>query len=81
MAKKKLLMIYNQLVESGLVPNEWYNCKVVPVPKPKTTSTTKYRPICLLSCVRKLLEKIIHTRLEWWVEHYSRLSPTQFGFR
>lgn len=81
--KVKLLGIFNDLVRTETVPNEWYKCRVVPVPKPKVdpSGITKYRPICLLSCVRKLLEKMLHTRLEWWLEHFSKLSPTQYGFR
>lgn len=27
------------------------------------------------------MEKLIHTRLSWYLEHHLHLSPTQFGFR
>lgn len=29
----------------------------------------------------KILEKIINTRLVWWLEHYNILNNNQFGFR
>ena len=35
----------------------------------------------MLSCIRKLLEKIVLHRLDTWVETNGLLSDTQFGFR
>jgi hypothetical protein len=37
--------------------------------------------ISLLSCVRKLFERMLLLRLELWVEGSGILSGTQFGFR
>lgn len=40
-----------------------------------------YRPISLLSCLSKLLEKIIAKRLKFWIAEEDLMSPNQFGFR
>jgi hypothetical protein len=35
----------------------------------------------MLPCARKMFEKIILTRFEYWADKYEILSPTQCGFR
>lgn len=55
------------------------SCKIVPIPKHNTRNA--FRPISLLLCFRKLFEKMIQIRLEWWIERQNILSPTTYGFR
>lgn len=78
-----LLKLYNFFVDIAAFPKTWYDCKVVTIPKsgkdPNIASS--YRPICLLSCIRKLFEKMFHTRLDYWIESNKNNSTTQFGFR
>ena len=45
------------------------------------TEATSYRPISLTSCMVKLLERIINTRLKWFLETEKLLVPQQAGFR
>ena len=82
-ALRFLLAIINDFFISSSIPKEWSDCKVVAVLKPfmDRSLPSSYRPICLLSCIRKTVEKVINARLEWWAKHYKILSPTQFGFR
>lgn len=40
-----------------------------------------YRPISLLSCVFKTLERMIKGRLEWWLQKQKFLPNNQFGFK
>src|SRR5215469_6236465 len=40
-----------------------------------------YRAIHLLSCLGKIMEKMVHTRLVWWMETHNLHMPTQYGFR
>ena len=45
------------------------------------TTLTSYRPISLLSCFTKILEKIVYHRVIKFLDKNSVLSPYQFGFR
>ena len=50
--------------------------------KGKNKSDPKsYRPISLLSCLGKLLERVINRRLISFLEEQKLLSPTQTGYR
>ena len=40
-----------------------------------------YRPISLTSCTGKLMERLINTRLTWYLEKEKILIPNQAGFR
>ncbi|KAF2350992.1 Endonuclease/exonuclease/phosphatase [Trinorchestia longiramus] len=42
---------------------------------------SSYRPICLLSCIGKLMECMIQRRLEYWVETNNLMLGEQAGFR
>jgi len=50
--------LFNMLISLGVLPDKWKIGRVSPVPKSSTRSDpTNYRPIPLLSILRKLLEK------------------------
>lgn len=70
-------------MEHNIVPPEWRQVKVIAIQKPGKPASdhNSYRPIAMLSCLRKLLEKMILSRLDHWVESNNMLSSTQFGFR
>jgi hypothetical protein len=58
--------------------------KVVPIHKAKggsRGSMDNYRPISLLSCFSKILEKLVCNRLCSFLETHNLLSGAQFGFR
>lgn len=82
-AKKRLLNLFNLLLEQNIVPHEWRQVKVIAIQKPGKPASdhNSYRPIAMISCIRKLLEKMILSRLDRWVEDNNLLSVTQFGFR
>ena len=42
---------------------------------------TNYRPISCLSCVAKLMERLVHTQVYSFVEHQRLLNVCQSGFR
>lgn len=64
-------------------PECWKAAKIIGIPKPgkPPTNTTSYRPISLLSCLGKVLESAILTRLKEAVEDADVLPPEQHGFR
>ena len=80
---EELLGIYNQSFKSGTIPDSWKEGLVLPIPKPGKPKNlvTSYRPIALLSCMGKTLERIIKNRLEFIVEKQNLLLPSQCGFR
>ena len=82
-AKQFLLQICNKIWDTGILPETWKISLIIPVKKPgkEASQATSYRPIALTSCVCKLMEKMINTRLVWFLEKNNLISPSQFGFR
>jgi hypothetical protein len=80
-AKTTLLKIMNTSWKQGIVPQVWKKSKIVCIPKKDKDrlDPNSYRPISLLSCTFKLMERIINTRLIWHLE--KKLLPQQAGFR
>jgi len=60
-----LLSIYNDLYAQGLFPESWRSSLLIFVPKSDGKSV---RPIALLSCLLKVMERIIYCRFQWVVE-------------
>ena len=82
-AKLFLLKIINKIWETGVLPRSWKISIIIPVQKPfkDPFQPTSYRPIALTSCLCKLMEKMINSRLIWYLESKNLLSPHQYGFR
>ena len=82
-ARKTLLEIFNCSWNKGLVPEVWKTAHLVPVLKKgkDKTNPSSYRPISLLSCVGKLMERVITCRLTWFLETNNVFSPSQTGYR
>ena len=80
---KILLFIFNKSYTEGVFPKVWKTADIIPIFKtgkdPK--NLINYRPISLLSCLGKLMEKIIYNRLYWISEKCGFLSDEQCGFR
>ena len=47
----------------------------------KPNNLTNYRPISILTCFSKIIEKLIHKRLSSFFEKLSILAKTQYGFQ
>ena len=58
LARKRLLKLFNIMLELNTVPLEWREVKVVTLLKPgkPPSECNSYRPIAMLSCLRKLFE-------------------------
>ena len=79
---KPISIILNKSIESGTVPNACKIAKVVPIYKSKDKEQfTNYRPISLLPSVSKLLEKIVHKRVYYFLIMQDTLYSSQYGFR
>ena len=65
---KPISILINKSMEIGTVPDACKIAKVVPIYKAKDKELfTNYRPISLLPSVSKLLEKIIHKRVYYFL--------------
>ena len=55
----------------------------MPILKPgkNSSDSASYRPITLLPCLSKIMDRIIKNRLEFFVEREKLLRPEQCGFR
>jgi potassium voltage-gated channel Eag-related subfamily H protein 8 len=78
-----LLKIFNDSWIAGNVPKLWREAIVIPIPKPDKNNQdpSSYRPIALTSCLCKTMERMINTRLVWYLESNNLISPFQCGFR
>jgi hypothetical protein len=56
-------------------------CANILKPRKDPELLDSYRPISLLPCMRKLLKKILCTRLDYWAEKHDVLSSGQYDFR
>ena len=77
-----LLHIFNLSWSSHSFPSIW-KTSIIPIHKmgKPLDSPASFRPISLTSCVSKLFERIILSRLLFFLESNSILSPRQAGFR
>lgn len=73
--------IYNFCVNFSFFPSEWKVGSITLIHKQHSDSSKvgNYRPITLLPCLAKLLEKMIRNRLEKHAENI--IPPFQFGFK
>lgn len=82
-AIKYIRDFFNLIYLKGFFPNAWRDAVVIPILKPDSDpkDPNSYRPISLISCLSRLLEKIINKRLIWYLEKYKLLDINQLGFR
>ena len=81
-SKNFLLKIINKIWETGIMPKSWKLSLIILSKKPGKDhfSAASYRPIALTSCICKIMEKMVNTRLVWYLERNNCLSSVQFGF-
>ena len=77
------LHIFNLSWSSHSFPSIWKTSSIIPIHKmgKPLNSPASFRPISLTSCISKLFERIILSRLLFFLESNSILSPCQAGFR
>ena len=82
-ALANLLVLFNNIWESGEFPAAWREAVVIPLLKPGKDGSDPlhYRPISLTSCLCKLMEKLVNLRLSWFLEQRNILTNAQCGFR
>ena len=78
-----VLNLFNRTWKDGCLPKAWKLATITPIlKKGKTANNPKsFRPISLTSCLGKLCERIMNSRLYWWLESSGLISQFQAGFR
>ena len=81
--RARVLQCLNGLWVSGGVPSEWKEAILIPLAKKESASKVEdFRPVSLLVCLCKVLEALIHRRLEWVLDgRVKLLPPNDLGFR
>ena len=77
------LYILNNIWALGKFPTSRCTSTVIPVPKPgkDTSDPSNYCPTALTSCICKVMERMINSRLVLYLERNKLISPMQCGFR
>lgn len=74
--------LINFSLKFGVFPNDWKTALILPIPKISTPIEFKdLRPINILPCLSKLLEKIVNTQLKEYLEMNNIIPSVQSGFR
>jgi hypothetical protein len=77
-----LLKMYNEILASGDVPDEWCTILLSPIfKKGDKNDPQNYRPISLVATILKLLTSILSKRLQEWSIKNKHISQFQAGFR
>ncbi len=79
---KPLTIIFNLSLKTGTFPSKWKLAHVTPVFKNKGDQKRCdfYRPISLLPCVSKVLEKILFSHIYEFLRTNNIIAPNQSGF-
>ena len=79
---KPLTSIFNLSLSTGIVPDKTKIAKVIPVYKKADADVfSNYRPVSLLSCFSKILERFVFNRCIDYINAKNILNDKQFGFR
>jgi len=76
-----LTKLFNRSLRSGVFPDSWKTAHVTPIHKKSDKNNcSNYRPISLLSCVGKLLERCVHHHILTYLKTNNLLTQSQSGF-
>ena len=74
--------LFNLSIVKGTFPDDLKIAKVTPIYKADNSSNiSNYRPISVLACFSKMLERIMYNCLQKYLKDQNILYNNQFGFR
>ena len=81
-ANKLLLHIYNICLARGYFPRDWKIAtgKMIKKPNKPKGNPTSYRPISLLNCLGKTLEKLIASRIHTFIDDNQLMNTWQRAY-
>ena len=75
-------ILFNNCMYAGIFPDVLKIARVVPLFKSgDKNNIVNYRPISLLPVFSKIFEKLIHARIDKFLEKHNVIYKKQFGFR
>lgn len=79
---KIILSVLNLSLKLGVIPNSWKLSTIIPLQKIKNINNIEdFRPINTLPIFEQVLEQVVKTRLEKYINENDILDDEQFGFR
>jgi hypothetical protein len=79
---KPLTNIFNLSISTGVVPEKLKIAKVIPLYKKQDAEVfSNYRPVSLLPCFSKILERIVFDKCMEYIDFNRILNDKQYGFR
>ena len=81
--KTPLTKLFNMSLSQGTLPSSWKKAIIHPIFKKKGSNSdpVNYRPISLLPCISKVLEKIVFKKIYQHLTENGLLSEKQSGYR
>ena len=77
-----LTCIFNLSISTGIVPEKLKIAKVIPIYKKQDAEIfSNYRPVSLLPCFSKILERLVFDKCMDYININKILNDEQFGFR
>ena len=78
-----VLCIVNTSLVTGVVPESWKVAVIQPIYKSSgsTRDPSNFRPISLVPCLAKIVERVVHKQLYVYFDSNHLFSSTQHGFR
>ncbi len=79
--KPHLTFIFNLCLTHGVFPDSLKISIIKPIIKVKNVNRIdNFRPISILPCLSKILEKLIHSRMSSFIYKFNLINEEQFGF-
>ena len=81
--KERLLELFNQCLLVKKVPKSWRHSEITMLLKPGQDSSivNSYRPISMTSCIARLFERMVLSRLQQFLKNNNLIIKNQSGFR
>ena len=77
-----LAQIINICINQGYFPSELKKGCITPIFKNGNKNTVNnYRPVCSLSPLSKIIEKVVYNKMINFIDKYNILTKEQYGFR
>ena len=77
-----LCYFFDNAIQFGVFPRYCKIAKIIPSFKAgKKEEVNNYHPISIPTCLSKIFEKLIYTRLVSFIQKHSVIAETQYGFQ